>query len=260
MSRLPLLVSAAFAPSDHVRSDAGARALLAPTGALRIGLNASNTTLVSRRPDGGVGGFAAAVGGYIAAKLGVPLETIVYSGSEAYTASFEADEWDIIVTGRNPFALTKVGFGPDIILTEYVFVARPGFEIAAASEVDRPGVRVGVPRNASADAFLKDRLKAAELIRTDGTTATALAMMRDGKMDVYGTIASSVGVIAGQLPGARLVPGVFNTVGFAVAMPKSRSVAAVAALSGIVAEAKKAGVIRRIIEETGAQGAIVAPD
>ncbi len=260
MPRLPLQVSAVYAPADQGRSEAWARDLLAPTGTLRIGLNGSNTTLVSRKADGSVGGLAAAVGAHIAGKLGVPLETIVYSGSEAYTASFEADAWDIIVTGRNPFALTKVAFGPDIILTEYVFVARPGFDIASASDVDRAGVRVGVPRNASADAFLKDRLKAAELVRMDGTTATALAMMRADEMDVYGTIASSVGLIAEQLPGARLVPGVFNTVGFAVTMPKTRSAAALAALAEIVGEAKRTGVIARIIAETGAQGAVVAPD
>ena len=258
MSRLPLPVSVAFAAPDHARSDASS--LLAPSGKLRIGLNASNTTLVARRPDGGVGGLAPAVGAHIAGKLGVPLQTVVYAGSQDYTASFENNEWDIIVTGRNPFAATKVAFGPDIILTEYVYVARPGFGIAAASEVDRPGVRVGVPRNASADAFLKDRLKAAELIRTDGTTATALSMLRNGEMDVYGTIASSVRVIGEQLPGARLVPGVFNTVGFAVTMPKDRSAAALASLTVIVGEAKRTGVIQRIIEETGAEGALVAPD
>lgn len=262
MSTHSLLLSAAgivCAPSDTTRGSGNAAMLIAPTGRLRLGLNGSNTTLVAKTPDGSVGGLAAAVGAHIAGRLGVPLETIVYAGSEAYTASFEANAWDIIVTGRNPFAATKVALGPDIILTEYVFVARPGFDLASADAVDRAGVRIGVPRNASADAFLRDRLKSAALVRTDGTAATALAMLADGTIDVFGTISSSVGQIQEKLPGARLVPGVFQTVGFAVAMPKDRPAAAVAALADIVGEAKRSGVIARIITETGAQGAIVAP-
>jgi polar amino acid transport system substrate-binding protein len=260
MSRVSPTSSAGVASAGNGPVHASASSLLAPTGTLRIGLNASNTTLVARNPDGSVGGLAVAVGEHIAGKLAVPLEVIVYSGSEAYAESFGNNEWDIIVTGRNPFAITKVAMGPDIILTEYVFVARPGFDIAAASDVDRPGVRVGVPRNASADAFLRDRLVSAGLVRTDGTPATALSMLREGKIDVYGTIASSVGAIGEQLPGARLVPGVFNTVGFAVAMPKDRAPDALTSLTAIVAEAKRTGVIQRIITETGARGAVVAPD
>lgn len=261
MSRLDELLSAAgvaLAPADGARQK-GAQALLAPTGTLRMGLNASNATLVARKADGSVGGLAPAVGAHFAAKLGVPLELIVYAGSGEYTASFEANAWDIIVTGRNPFAATKVHLGPDIILTEYVFVARPGFDIASADDCDRPGTRIGVPRNASADAFLRERLKAAELVRTDGTNASAVEMLRDGKIDLFGTISSSVGLIRDKVPGSRQVPGVFQSVGFAVAMPKDRSAAAVAALAAIVTEAKASGVIGRIITETGAQGAVVAP-
>jgi polar amino acid transport system substrate-binding protein len=248
-----------FGPAGDAGASSDAKRLLAPTGKLRMGLNASNATLVARRPDGSVGGLAPAVGAHIAAQLGVPLETIVYPGSEGYTASFEKDEWDIIVTGRNPFAATKVHLGPDIILTEYVFVARPGFEIASADDFDRVGTRIGVPRNASADAFLRERLKAAELVRTDGTNASAVEMLREGKIDLFGTIASSVALIRDRLTGSRQVPGVFQTVGFAVALPKHRSPSALSALSLIVEEAKRIGIIQRIIQETDAKGAVVAP-
>lgn len=66
-----------------------------------------------------------------------------------------------------PTAAERVDFMPDVILIDYVYVAAPGRDFAGPDQVDRAGVKIGVPRNASADAFLSRRLKAAELVRAD---------------------------------------------------------------------------------------------
>ena len=47
---------------------------LAPTGKLRAALIASNPVLVTRRPDGTLGGVSVAVARALAAHLGVPIE------------------------------------------------------------------------------------------------------------------------------------------------------------------------------------------
>ena len=90
---------------------------IVPSGKLRVGINGANATLYARAADGGAGGIAADIGKFIAEKLGVPFEPLVYSGAATYTASFGKGEWDIIVTvafavstakGWSPAAKTRL--------------------------------------------------------------------------------------------------------------------------------------------------------
>ena len=232
---------------------------IVPTGKLRMGINGSNATLFAPAADGSASGIAADLGKFIADKLGVPFEPLVYSGAATYTASFGKGEWDIIITGRNPFAATLVDFMPDVILIEYVYIAAPGRAFADPTQVDQAGVKIGVPRNASADALLSPRLKSAELVRMAGDADTAIAMLRDGKIDLYATGIDSVQKIAERLPGSRII-GAFETVAFAVSTAKGWSPAAKSKLTQLVNQAKAAGIVQRALEKSGQQGVRAAPD
>ena len=50
---------------------------MAPTGKLRMGLNASTTTLVTRTADGNFSGISVDLGKFIAEKLGMAYEPVV---------------------------------------------------------------------------------------------------------------------------------------------------------------------------------------
>ncbi len=230
-----------------------------PTGKLRVGINGSNATLYARAADGSASGISADLGRFIAEKLGVPFEPLVYSGAATYTASFGKGEWDIIVTGRNPLAATLVDFMPDVILIDYVYIAAPGREFAGPDQVDRAGVRIGVPRNASADAFLSQRLKAAKLVRMAGDANAAIEMLHDGKIDLYATGIESVQRIADRLPGSKII-GTFETVAFAVSTAKGWSPEAKSKLTQLVNEAKAAGIVQSAIEKSGQKGVRAAPN
>lgn len=195
---------------------------IAPTGKLRVGMNAANANLVTRAADGSVSGVSVDLGKFIAEKLGLEFEPVVYPAAAAFTASFGKEEWDIIVTGRNPLAAKSVDFMQDVLLIDYMFIAAPGREFANAGQVDRPGIRIGVNRNASADAFLSRTLKSAELVRIAGGRATAIDLLRTGKIDLYAGTASSALKIADSLPGTKII-GTFRSVAFAVSIPKGRS-------------------------------------
>lgn len=232
---------------------------VAPTGTLRLGINGSNATLYERAADGSASGIAAELGKFIAGKLGVPFAALVYPGAAAYTASFGTGEWDIIVTGRNPLASQRVDFIGDVILIDYVYLAAPGRNFSDPDDVDRAGVRIGVPRNASADAFLSERLKAAELVRLPGDMATAADMLRDGKIDLYASGGDSLQHIAHRVPGSKII-GTFETVAFAISTAKGGSPAARARLTQLVNDAKSAGIVQKALAQSGRQGVRAAPD
>jgi len=220
---------------------------ITPTGKFRIGMNGSNATLTIRNADGTVSGLSVDLGRFIADRLGVPFEPMVYASSATFTESFSKREWEIVLTGRNPFAATKVDFLVDVFMIDYVYVAARGDQFSGVDDVDRPGVRIAVPLNASAQAFLSGRLKHAELVRVAGDTDAAIELLRSGQAELYASSFQNSQEIAARIPGARVV-GAFETVTFAASVPKGTSPAVQARLTELVNEAKAAGVVRKALE------------
>ncbi len=229
---------------------------ITPAGKFRVGMNGNNSTLVKRQPDGTVGGLSAELGKFIAAKLGVPYEAIVYESSTPFTASFSKSEWEIVLTGKNAVVAKLVDFGPDLFLVEYMYIAAPGRAFSGPAVVDAPGVRVAVPRNASADVYLSGTLKSAEIVRVDGDLNVGIELLRAGKADVYATSGSNVRLMAGRLPEGKIL-GAFNTVVFAVAMRKGLSPEAQRRLTQLIGEAKAAGIVQKAL--AGAEDVRLAP-
>jgi polar amino acid transport system substrate-binding protein len=210
--------------------------------------------LVTRSADGKIGGVSVALGEFIAVNLGVAFEPVVYPTPAAYTESFGRGEWEIGIAARDASRAEKLDFSPDFMLVDNVFVAGPGRDFASASVVDRPGVKVAVGKNNAADHFLSATLKSAEIVRVGDDLDTAIATLKSGAADVVGTNGLAAYRIADELPGAKIVPGQYNIVHMAVAVPKGRSSAALASLGRIVEEAKKEGVIAKAIAAAGLRG------
>ena len=232
---------------------------IAPTGKFRVGMNGNNATLTIHNADGTLSGLSVDLGRFIAGKLGVAFEPVLYASSSPFTASFGKNDWDIIITGKNAIVAKLVDFSSDLFLIEYVYLAAPGREFAHASEVDRPGIRIAVPRNASADVYLSKALKSAELVRVDGDMNGAIELLRAGRADVYASSINTLRSMADRTPGGRIVPGAFNTVTFAVAMRKGLSPAGQSRLTQMVDEAKSSGIVQKGLDQAGAKGVRIAP-
>jgi polar amino acid transport system substrate-binding protein len=233
---------------------------IAPTGKLRVAMNSGTPVLLMRTSEGNViGGVAFEVGKFIAEKLGVPFELVAYPNSTAYTQSFGKGEWDVGFGARTPLVAEKADFILDVVLTDYLFLAAPGRDFADAAQVDRPGVKIAVGTNSSSDQFLSRNLKSAELVRI-GSGSAGVDGLRDGKADVYAASASNVYQVAERVPGAKIVAGAFTSDRYMVTLPKGRSSDARTKIAEIVNQAKKTGVVRKAIEQTGMKGVRSAPE
>jgi polar amino acid transport system substrate-binding protein len=233
---------------------------IAPSGKLRVAMNSGTPVLLMRTSDGKVtGGVALEIGKFIAEKLGVPFELVAYPNSTAYTQSFGKGEWDVGFGAPTPLVAEKADFIVDVVLTDYLFLAGPGREFADAAQVDRPGVKIAVGKDSSSDQFLSRNLKSAELLRSASGSAGVDAL-REGKADIYAASGSNVYQTANLLPGAKIVPGAFTSDRYMATLPKGRSSEAQATIAEIVKEAKKTGVLRNALEQTGMKGVRAAPD
>jgi polar amino acid transport system substrate-binding protein len=205
---------------------------IAPTGTLR-------GAVIGIRVLGGIG---EPIGRFIANKVGASFEPVVYPNPQAYEQSFGKNEWDIAIGPRVLAPADKAEVTPDVWLIDLLYLAAAGREFASADQVDRSDVKVGTIQNSPSDRFLTRTLKLAKLRRiplTSDFPADAIELLRSGQADVFGADSGLIDSIVGGYPGAKVVPGAFNTVRAAVALPKGRSAAALAKLVDILNEAKR---------------------
>ena len=78
---------------------------------------------------------------------------------------------------------------------------------------------------------------------------------------MFGADSGLIDSIAAGYPDATIVPGAFNTVRVALAVPKGQSPAARAKLDKIVKEMKQNGIVQKAIEQAGLRSGVrVAQD
>jgi len=233
---------------------------IASGGKLRVAVAVSSGALVTRTPDDKIsGGLATDLGKLIAEKLGVPFELVSYPNADAFTKSFAKDEWDIGLGSPSPLVAGKADFIADLLLADYVYVVGPGREFSDLGQVDKPGVKIGAGPNSTSDQFLSKNLKSGQLIPITSGDGGA-EVLRTGKVDIWATSASNSKQLVDRVPGAKIIPGAFTSERQGVFLPKGKSPAAQKRVAEIVTEAKKAGMVRKSVEQLGQSGVRAAPD
>ena len=226
---------------------------LAPTGTLRAALIASNPVLVTRRPDGTLGGVSVAVARALAAHLGVPIELKPYDNPARYNESLATDDWDIGLAARDPSRAEHLAFSVTFMEVDNGYVARPGAVPNNAEEVDRPGVKIAVAQGSAPHTVLRRLIKNAEIVPVPGGFEPAREALGTGKADVYGENLHLASRIADALPGARVLPGRFNVVQMAIGV-RTRGAAALPTIDEFVNRIRSDGTVQKAITEAGLRG------
>lgn len=152
---------------------------IAKSGKLRCGMIAIRV----------LGGVAHPVCKFFADQLGVSFEPVVYSSPDAYAQSFGKGEWDIAVGPRVLAPTDKADVTADLWLIPLIYVAAPGHDFADATQVDRPGVKIGTIQGSPSDRFLSHNVKLAEIVRiqlSPHISVDVADLLKSGKVDVFG--------------------------------------------------------------------------
>jgi len=259
---LALIVTIASAATTAAQAlDPAVLMQLAPTGKLRVGVAAGLTPgagNVAIAPGGGrPQGIGADLGEALGRKLGVALEWVAYPNSGDLTDAGMTGAWDVAFMPVDEQRKQKLDFGAAHIVLQSTWMVGPGSPIRTLADVDRPGIRVvGVENTASARAaqrYLKNVTVA--LVKS---TDEGFELLRSGKVDVTGGSRESLLVLAGLLPGSRVLDGAYLNSYVAVAVPKDRP-AGLAYASAVVEEAKASGLVRRSLDSFGMQNSVIPP-
>jgi len=236
---------------------AAARADLAPSGILRVGLNLSNFLLVGTDPaSGGYRGIVPDLARELARRLGVEVAFTGYPSPGKVTEAAPTGAWDVAFLAHEPARAAEIHFSPPYVEIQSTYLVPPGSRFSKVDEVDQPGVRIAVSATSAYDLYLTRTLKHAQLLRAPGI---------DASYDLY--INEQCDALAGLRPrlvkdvlrqsGARVLEGGFTSVQQAIGTPRGRAVGA-AYLRAYAEDIKASGRVAEAIRANGVEGVTIA--
>ncbi len=229
------------------------RAELAPGGTLRAGINLGNILLVTgSTPTGDPSGVSPDMARAIAECLGVPITYVPFASPGEVADAVSSDRWDIALIADDPERAETIAFAAAYVEIEATYLVPQGSPLQSIEDVDRPGVRIAVSGRSAYDLYLARTLKHAELHRGKGLKG-ALALFVGQELDALAGLRPALNDNARMLPGARVLEGRYTTVRQAIGT-RPENTAAVAFLKDFVAEARKSGLVARLIERHGVAG------
>ena len=235
-----------------------ARAELAPSGTLRVGINHGNFLLVNPgSPHGAPLGIAPDLGAELARRLGVPLLYVSFSGAGETADAVKKGAWDVAFLGAEPQRANEIAFTAAYLEIPVTYLVPAGSPIRSLADVDREGVRVAVSAKSAYDLFLTRSLRLATLVRAEGLPA-AFELFKSQRLDALAGLRPVLLADSGKLPGSRLLDGQVTVVQQAIGTPKAR-MEGVRYLREFAEAVKTSGLVAQLIGKHGVRGVNVAP-
>jgi polar amino acid transport system substrate-binding protein len=230
--------------------------LLAPTGRLRIGVYAGSPTSMVTDASGQTHGLTYDLGREFAARLNVPAEYVTFQRIADVLNAIKEGRIDFTVTNATPARANDVSFSQPLLLVELGYLVPANSSISLASEMDRPGLRIGVTRGGTSERVLTAKFKDAKIIAAESVKLGA-EMLGRGELDVYATNKAILSEMSDKMPGARILDGNWGFEHMAVAIPKGRE-QALPFVASFVREAQTSGHLAQLQSQAGLRGAVRA--
>jgi polar amino acid transport system substrate-binding protein len=235
-----------------------ARAELAPSGKLRVGINHSNFLLVNPgSPHGAPKGVAPDLALELGRRLDVPVEFVSFDGAGKTADAIRDAAIDVGFIAAEAERANVIEFSSAYLELPATYLVPEGSPLRRLADVDRPGVRIAVSGRSAYDLYLSRTLKHAELVRAESIPASFKRFVEE-KLDALAGLKPGLLADAQKLPGSRLLEGQFTAVQQSIGVPKKRA-AAVRHLREFVEDAKRSGLVARLVEKHGVKGVNVAP-
>ena len=227
---------------------------LVRAGRVRVGLALLPTFATKDPATGELRGVAIDLARALAARLGVEVLPVEYSGVARVLEGLKDGAWDVAFLAVDPARAAQADFSHPYMQIDDTYLVPAGSPIRNVADADQPGVRIAVERGASTALVLSRMLKRAELV----PAAAAFDLLRAGNANVLAGPRAALLRLSAQLPGSRVVEDRFGVILYAMLVPKGHA-GRLAYLSEFIEEAKASGLVRQAIERAGLRGVQVAP-
>lgn len=230
---------------------------LVAAGRVRVGIGLGTPSLALKNPaTGETRGPALELARTLAERIGVRLETVEYPRPGAVLDGTKTDAWDVAFLVYDASRGAEADFTPPYMQSDFTYLVPPGSPLRSAAEVDRPGMRVAVPRGDASDLALTRIARHAELVRADSLEG-AVDLVRNGQAHARAAPRPVLLAEADRFPGSRVLDDGFAVIAYAALVPKGHP-RHLAFLAEFMEHAKRDGLVQRTIETAGLRGITVA--
>lgn len=233
---------------------------LASTGTLRGGVviaPAASAFFAVKDAQGAPQGVTVDLLRFFAAQTMLPLDMQLYDNSGEVTDAVANGTCDVSFMPQDASRAARVAFGPPYTMIESTYLVPAGSQVARIEEINRPGMRIVAIANTTTMRSARRTAPNAS-VREVPSVDEMMALARAGEGDAFALSQDSFATLLPKLPGARVLPGGFQVTGIGVAVPPGRP-RALAAVTALIAEAKRSGVVRRALDAAGFAALAVAP-
>jgi polar amino acid transport system substrate-binding protein len=221
---------------------------LAPTGALRVGINLSNFLLVTgKAANGDPTGVSPDMGAEIARRLGVPVKYVSYKTPGELADAVDRNEWDIGNIGAEPQRAEKIAFTTAYVEIEATYLVWPGSRLLTIADVDKPGVTIACGARTAYGLWLERNIKHATIKWADGLDASYDLFVKE-KTDALAGLKPKLLDEVKKQPGAKIIDGKFMSVQQAIGTHR-RNAAAAPWLQAFVDECRRTGYAADLIKK-----------
>jgi polar amino acid transport system substrate-binding protein len=234
-----------------------ARNVLAPKGKLRVGAFAgSPLSMVRDSKTGEMHGLCIDLGRELAKRLDVPFEQVNYQRIAEVIEAMRAGDVDFTVSNATPARAAHVMFSQTLISLELGYLVPAASPIATISDVNLPGLRVGVTQGSTSQGTIPEMLPSATVVPAQNSKH-AIEMFERRELDLFATNKPTLFEMSDRMPGARVLDGRRGVEHIAVAIPKGRE-AAIEYLRGFVETAQSSGMLAEAVTRAGLRGVVKA--
>jgi len=245
----------ALGEAQDARPSPEVRKVLAPAGKLRVGLYTGNPASLLQPASGQPAGVGFELGRELARWLDVPFEPMVYPNNGAVLEGLRAGHVDVVFTNATVARAKEVDFTQPYLEVEAGYLVPRGSSIATLTDLDKPGVRVGVMEGSTSSTTLPTLLKSASVVRVP-TIDKVTEMLSARTLDAFATNKSILFEMSDGLPGSKVLAGRYGLEQLALGIPKGREAGLPYARS-FVSAAVSRGLVKAAMERAGLRGAIV---
>jgi polar amino acid transport system substrate-binding protein len=235
-----------------------ARAVLAPTGKLRVGIFPGSPLSIARdSTNGEMHGIGIDLGKEFAKRLGVPFEQVQFQRIAEVLEAMKAGDVDFTISNATPARAVDVSFSDTLISLELGYLVPAASPITTISEAEKVGIRVGVTQGSTSQTTIPNVLPNARVVPAENSKR-AIEMFERRELDLFATNKPTLFEMSNQMPGARVLDGRWGVEHIAIATPKGRE-AATEYVRRFVADVQASGLLAQAVERAGLRGVVRAP-
>jgi len=231
------------------------RAVLAPTGALRVGVyNGSPSSYVPGAPGEPARGVGYLLGQALAESLGVPFEPVVFPANAALLAAVGQGKVDVVFTNATAERARSMDFSPTVLDVQKSVLVPAASPLDGLEGLRGKALRIGVSAGSSTGSELKLVYPEAQ-VQPVPTLQEAARLLQQGGLDGFATNNAILFELADRVPGSRVLPGAWGLEHFALGIPPGRREGA-DFVGRFARDAARSGRLQRAVEQSRLRGTV----